>query len=183
MNEGLIHVYFGDGKGKTTAAVGLAARAAGRGRRVVFEQFLKGRKTGELNSLKKADVKIIRSEKNKKFCWDMTDEEIVECRQIQAELFDEILEAVQPGGVSPAQGQEQTDLLVLDEALNAIGIGVLDEEKLRDFITKKPDGLELVLTGQKAPEWLIEKADYITEMKKHKHPFDKGIDGREAIEF
>ena len=173
--EGLVHMYFGDGKGKTTAAVGLAARAAGRGRRVLFAQFLKGRKTGELNSIKKFDARVIRSEKSKRFCWEMTDEEIAECRMIQAELLDEIKEII--------HGAEQIDLLVLDESLNAAERGLLDEDALRDFIMQKPRGLEIVLTGRTAPEWLMERADYITEMKKHKHPFDKGVDGRMAIEF
>ena len=172
--EGLVHIYFGDGKGKTTAAVGLAARAAGRGCSVVVVQFLKGRKTGELTSIAKFGAKILRSEENKHFCWEMTDEEKEECRVIQARLLDEIKEII---------GAEPVDLLVLDEALNAAARGLLDEEALREFVEQKPRELEIVLTGCEAPEWLVERADYITEMKKHKHPFDKGIDGRKAIEF
>ena len=174
-DKGLVHIYFGDGKGKTSAAIGIAARAAGRGSRVVFAQFLKGRKSGELNSIKKFGAQIIRSEKNKRFCWEMTGEDIEECKIIQADLFSEIKKIIQSG--------EQVGLLVLDEALNATGIGVLDEKELCDFIMQKPEGLEIILTGRMAPEWLLERADYITEMKKHKHPFDKGIDGRKGIEY
>ena len=177
--QGLVHVYFGDGKGKTTAAVGIAARAAGRGRRVVFAQFLKGRKTGELNSLIKLDVQIIRSEKSTRFCWEMTDEEKIECGVIQTDLFNEIKEEIE----KLTRSGQQACLLILDEALDAAGIGLLDEETLRDFIAQKPEGLEVVLTGRTAPEWLMERADYVTEMKKHKHPFENGIGGRKGIEF
>ena len=177
MNTGLIHMYYGDGKGKTTAAVGLAVRAAGRGRRVVFAQFLKGRKTGEVDSLQKLGAKIIRSEKNKAFLWEMDDEQIKACRDVQAELWEEIKEAVSESCDEPV------DLLVLDEALNATSRDLLDESALREFVLGKPEGLEIVLTGRPAPEWLAERADYITEMKCHKHPYDRGINAREAIEY
>ena len=177
-NKGMIHVYYGDGKGKTTAAVGLSARVAGHGRCVVFAQFLKGRKTGELNSLIKMDIRVVRSEDNKRFCWEMKDEEKEDCRVIQTKLLDEIVQIIQG-----AESDTKVDVLILDEALNALANGMLDEKKLRDFIIQKPKGLEIVLTGFSAPEWLFEMADYVTEMKKHKHPFDSEINGREAIEY
>jgi len=168
-------MYYGNGKGKTTAAVGLAARAAGCGRRVVFAQFLKGRPTGELSSLKELGVKIIRSDKDLGFCWELTDEQRIVWNAEQTRLFGEIKEAV--SGAAPV------DLLVLDEALNVAAKELLRKEELLDFITQKPEGLEIVLTGRPAPEWLLEKADYITEMKCHRHPYDRGVMARESIEY
>jgi cob(I)alamin adenosyltransferase len=186
-NLGRTHVYFGDGKGKTTAAVGLAIRAAGYGLNVVFVQFLKGRKTGETGPLEKLGVQVIRSEKTTRFTWEMTDEQRKEYGDIQAELLDAAKEAVQAVKAVQAeqavQDKEQVDLLVLDEALNATSCGLLDDEMLKDFVLTKPESLELVLTGRPLPDWLVERADYITEMKKHKHPFDSGVDARKAIEF
>ena len=175
MSTGLIHMYYGDGKGKTTAAVGLAVRAAGCGRRVVFAQFLKGRPTGELAPLKELGVKLIRSDKDLGFCWELTEEQMVVWRAEQTRLFGEIREAV--------SGAEPVDLLVLDEALNVAAKELLQKEELLEFIAQKPEGLEIVLTGRPAPEWLLEKADYITEMKCHRHPYDRGVMAREAIEY
>ena len=171
----MIHVYFGDGKGKTTAAIGLAARCVGCGKSVVFVQFLKGRDTGELGSLEKLGIHIIRSEETKCFSWEMTKEQIEECKKVQAELFG----FVQDTG----QGEEITNMLVLDEALNALSAGLLDEEAMKNFILEKASGMEIVLTGLVVPDWLKEKADYCTEMKKHKHPYDEGIQARKAVEY
>ena len=175
MDTGLIHMYFGDGKGKTTAAIGLAVRAAGCGKQVVFAQFLKGRQTGEITLLKNIGIKVIRSEKDMGFCFNMTDGQIETWRTEQSRLLDEIRGAV--------SGSEAVGLLVLDEALNAIDRELLDEEALKEFVLRKPEGLEIVLTGRPAPGWLMERADYVTEMKKHRHPFDKGIKARKSIEY
>jgi len=175
MDKGLIHIYIGDGKGKTTAAVGLAVRAAGRKRKVVFAQFLKGRKTGEVAPLKGLGVQVIRSEKNRKFFCYMDEEERIGFREEQLRLLEEAGEA--------AFGGEAADLLVLDEAVDILDLNMIDDEALRSFIEQKPEGLELVLTGRAAPDWLIEMADYVTEMRKIKHPYDSGVTGREAIEF
>ena len=175
MNTGLIHMYFGDGKGKTTAAIGLAVRAVGCGKRVVFAQFLKGRPTGELASFKTLGIKVIRSERDMGFCFDMSEEQKEACRVEQTRLFDEIRNAVFDDGL--------IDLLVLDESLNMIGRDLFDEETLKEFVLQKPEGLEIVLTGRPASDWLMEKANYVTEMKNHKHPFDSGIIARESIEY
>ncbi|MCL2111830.1 MAG: cob(I)yrinic acid a,c-diamide adenosyltransferase [Clostridiales bacterium] len=175
MSKGLIHLYIGDGKGKTTAAIGLAVRAAGRERKVVLAQFLKGRKTGEAAMLEGLGVSVIRSEKNRKFYCNMNDDERVGFREEQVRLLEEAKEAV--------FGGTQVDLLVLDEAVDTLDLNMLDEGALKDFIMQKPEDMELVITGRSAPPWLIEMADYITEMKKHKHPYDRGIDAREGIEF
>ena len=173
----MIHIYFGEGKGKTTAAVGLAVRAAGCGRKVVFAQFMKSRETGEIAPLEKLGVRIMRSEKKDCFSWEMTAEQKKAYRLSQTELFDTIKETV--------NGEGLTDLLILDEALNAISSehDFLEEKALLNFLDTKPETLEIVLTGRPAPDWLISKADYVTEMKKHKHPYDNGAAARESIEY
>jgi len=175
MKTGLIHLYIGEGKGKTTAAAGLAARAAGRGKRVVFGQLLKGRKTGEVASLEALGVTVIRSEKEQGFVWEMSEERKEAYKADQVRLFNEIAEI--------ALGDAELDLLVLDEALAAEELGFLDKEIFRDVLERRPDTLEIVCTGRVAPDWLLEKADYVTEMKKIKHPYDRGVKAREAIEY
>ena len=175
MNTGLIHLYIGEGKGKTTAAVGLAARAAGSGKNVVFGQLLKGRQTGEVASLEALGVQVIRSEKDQGFIWEMNEEQKEECRVEQVRLFNEIWGTIFSDG--------KIDLLVVDESLDVLIMGLLEEQMIRDALENKPDGLEIVCTGRKAPDWMFDLADYVTEMKKIKHPFDRGIGAREAIEF
>ncbi|MDR3363685.1 MAG: cob(I)yrinic acid a,c-diamide adenosyltransferase [Clostridiales Family XIII bacterium] len=178
----MIHLYVGDGKGKTTAAVGLAVRAAGSGKRVVFVQFLKGSETGEVSSLAALGIPVIRMKQNLGFVWTMDDAEKEQCRAAQARLLEEAraaapFESDATGSASPA------GVIVLDEALDAVGVGMLEEDALRAFAEKQPAGTELVVTGRIAPGWLMEKADYITEMLKVKHPYDRGVMARTGIEF
>jgi cob(I)alamin adenosyltransferase len=175
MDKGLIHLYVGDGKGKTTTAIGLVVRAVGRKRKVVFAQFLKGRKTGEIAPLKGLGVHVIRSEKNRKFSCYMDAEEREAFCQEQVKLLEEVREVI--------FGDARIDLLVLDEAVDVSNLNMVDEDGLRRFVEEKPESLELVLTGRAAPDWLMEKADYITVMKKVRHPYDCGIIGREGIEY
>ena len=203
MNEGRIHLYLGDGKGKTTAATGLAARAVGCGRRVVFAQFLKGSRTGEVSSLEALGVKVVRSEIDFGFCWEMDGGQRETCHAEQERLFGEARRAVMDDVTDNAgeirenifgassdkppntcsRAERPADLLVLDEALDVVDVGMLDEETLKGFVMDKPEGLELVLTGRTAPGWLMEEACYITEMKKIKHPYDLGVKARKGIEY
>ena len=150
---GLIHIYTGDGKGKTTAALGLILRASGRGLKVVLGQFLKGRETGELHTLSLLPgVTVFRGKPLTKFSFQMNE-------------------------------QEKADvLLVLDEVIGACGTHLLDESLLIDFLKHKPEHLEVVMTGRNPSPELLELADYVSEICKRKHPFDKGIPAREGIE-
>ena len=161
---GLVHIYTGDGKGKTTAAMGLILRASGRGLRVILLQFMKGRGTGELNTLAKEMTK---------FSFQMTDAEKADVRTRHDALLQDVIAKCRAEG---------TDLLVLDEALGAAGTHLLDEEPLLAFLDTKPAHLEVVLTGRNPSQALLERADYVTEMVKRKHPFDKGIPARDGIE-
>ena len=178
VGKGLIHIYYGDGKGKTTAAVGLACRAAGRGRKVIFGQFMKGSETGEIAALGKLDVEIIRAPESRGFLFNMDEEQRAEYGKFQRELYDDILNAVAASTDGDAYA-----LVVLDEVLDILSAGFISEEDIRKLISTKSAETELVLTGRAAPEWLENQADYITEMKKIKHPWDEGIAAREGVEY
>ena len=159
---GLIHIYCGDGKGKTTAAVGLAVRCAGRGNKVLLVQFLKSRDSGELYSLAKLpDIEVMRGKESKKFTFQMNEEE------------KHALAKIKNGGYS---------LLILDEVIGALNAKVFETPKLIEFLRHKPENLEVVLTGRNPAPELVEIADYVSEMRKVKHPMDKGIMAREGIE-
>ena len=170
--KGLVHIYTGDGKGKTSAAAGLAVRAAGSGLRVLFVQFLKGRETGEIVSLGRLGVKTVRSEQVKKFIPYMDERELGECRAAQQEC----LRAAQNGlGIY--------DVVILDEAIGAAQTGMIDLSELEAMIQGKPEPVELVLTGRDAPESLVALADYVSEIRAVKHPYDRGIPARKGIEY
>jgi len=171
---GLLHVYTGNGKGKSTAAMGLAVRAAGRGRRVTVVQFLKSRATGEVASLERLGIEVLRSTMQLGFTYEMDEEAKEASRQEQRRLLEL---AAAPELLA------RTDLLIMDEILTAVGFGFLEEQRFRDFLAARPARLELVCTGHKLPDWLLEQADYATEMRKLKHPYERGIPAREAVEY
>ena len=173
---GLTHLYFGNGKGKTTAALGLALRAAGCGQRVVVVQFLKDWKCGELDSLELLpNIKVMRGKATGGvFVRDMSDEQKAETKAIHDENLKNALDM---------QKNLQCDLLVLDEAIDAYRLGVLDTALFEGLVDKKPEGLELVITGHNPDTWMLEKADYVTEMVKRKHPYDTGVAARRGVEF
>ncbi|MCH4179158.1 MAG: cob(I)yrinic acid a,c-diamide adenosyltransferase [Megasphaera sp.] len=174
MDTGLIHIYCGDGKGKTTAALGLAIRCAGRGGRIIFAQFLKNRDTGELYSLAKFDnIKIIRSTGLMKFTFQMTASELAKTRDAQIQLFHRIAEQCHI---------DQPDMIVLDEIIGTIGLGLLPEHEVISFLQNKPRNLEVIMTGRNPSQPLIDTADYVSEIIKRKHPFDRGIGARIGIE-
>ncbi len=170
---GLIHIYCGNGKGKTTAATGLAVRAAGFGKKVVFCQFFKNGTSSELKSLEKLEnVTVLNCNKSYGLYCNMDEEE----KQNAAKDYGELLEKA----LSKA---EKSDLLVLDEAVSSCNHGMIDEKILLDFLENKPKELEIVLTGRSPSERLLSMADYVTEMNKIKHPYDKGTPARKGIEF
>lgn len=173
-NSGLVHLYCGDGKGKTTAAVGLAVRHSGRGGKVVFAQFLKDGTSGECRVLAKLGVTVLAANPVGKFSFRMTEEEKAETATALGRTFD---------AATGFAVRERATLLVLDEICAAVNCGFLPEKTLTEFLESRPDSLEVVLTGRDPSENLQVHADYITEMKKRRHPFDEGVAAREGIEF
>lgn len=170
---GMIHIYCGDGKGKTTAALGLALRAAGSGRRVLLLQFFKDGKSAEFAALAHVpEVEVVRQSRTFGFSWTLSEQEREEARRYYSALLEDAFR----------RGSE-FDLLVLDEAMSACTTGMVDQARLLALLEGKPEGLEVVLTGRNPPQALLEAADYATEMKKIKHPFDRGIAARPGIEY
>ncbi len=176
MTRGLTHVYTGEGKGKTTAAVGLALRALGAGLQVRIFQFMKNQPTGEMTALAKLAPGILRRADCdvKKFTWDMTQEEKGAWAEAQQALFDEACDAA---------CDKDVDLVILDEALGAVGAGAIGEDQLCYLIGHKYRGTELVITGRGAGEKLIALCDYATEMRMLRHPYAAGIPARKGIEY
>lgn len=175
MSTGLVHLYTGEGKGKTTAAIGLAVRAAGAGKKVVFAQFMKGRDTSELMSLSSIEgITIVRSAEELGWIDKNNAEQVQKFTDTHNKLLEEIETFIMNG---------QCDVLVLDEVTYPYSYGVIDKDRLEELITNKPEEMEIVCTGRNADEFFVDHADYITEMKKIRHPYDNGIQAREGIEF
>ncbi len=171
---GLIHLYCGDGKGKTTASVGLTVRCAGAGGRVIFTQFFKDGTSSELKVLKTVPgVQVLVCPRQYGFFRRMNEEQKAAAREDFTALLRTAISAAREGA----------ELLVLDEAVSACRHGVIPEEELLDFLRHKPAELEVVLTGRNPSEALMAQADYITEMVKRRHPFDQGIAARKGIEY
>ncbi|MBI1912864.1 MAG: cob(I)yrinic acid a,c-diamide adenosyltransferase [Deltaproteobacteria bacterium] len=177
MKTGLVHIYTGEGKGKTTSAVGLAARAAGQGFKVLFVQFFKedSSPSGEKEFFKNSNynIELVRSNcRHPIFTKGNTDLSFVK-KSVQ-DTYELARKKANEGGV---------DLLVLDEIMSAINGGWIAESDLIDFLNNRPPHLEVVLTGRNAPFELVKIADYVTEMLKIKHPYDHGTPARKGIEF
>ena len=171
--KGLIHIYCGDGKGKTSAALGLAVRAAGRGLKVQVVRFLKNDQSGEVPVLMEIPgIQVASCERSFGFSWNMSQEQKAEAAAYYTELFEKVWEL----------GADR-DVLVLDELCGAVGLGFVPEERVIAALSRKPGHLEVVLTGRNPSQKLLELADYVTEMKMIKHPYEQGIGAREGIEY
>ena len=171
MKDGRVQVYTGDGKGKTTAAIGLAVRAAGHGLRVYVGQFMKGQAYGEIEALRDlplveieqyGDPRCIRRE-------EVTPEHVARAREGLARARAKML-----GG--------EVDVLVLDEINVSLWFGLLELADVLALLDERPPGVELVLTGRRAPAELVERADLVTEMREVKHYYARGITARKGIE-
>lgn len=175
MNKkGLIHIYCGDGKGKTTASIGLIIRALGSGMKVIFLQMLKNSPTSELKTLESLEgLTVLRGKAGKLFTFSMTEEERKLSREIHNDNLKNAIEKIK---------SENVDMLVIDECIGAYNMDLVDKKLLLDFIDNKPEHLEVVLTGRNPSEELINRAHYVSEIKKIKHPYDIGIVAREGIE-
>jgi len=171
LKKGYIQVYTGDGKGKTTAALGLALRAAGRGLHTYFGQFMKGQHYGELTAVQDhplitieqyGDVRCIRRE-------DVTPAHVEQAHRGLQRASDALV-------------SNDYDIVVLDEVNVAIWFGLLSTDQVLALLDRKPPHVEVVLTGRRAPRALLERADLVTEMREVKHYFTQGVGAREGIE-
>lgn len=170
MDKGLIHLYWGEGKGKTTAAMGLALRALGRGKQVAVVQFLKDGTSGELEPLRRLGAAVFSGKICGKFVSQMTPGERADTARQNTQHLRDALE-------------RSCDLLILDEACAAWQLDMVDRELLRNAVLDRPQGCEVVLTGREPALWMTEAAHYSTEMCCHRHPYTDGIPAREGVEF
>lgn len=165
----MLHLYWGDGKGKTTAAMGLALRALGHERKVVIVQFLKDGTSGEIEPLRRLGA-VVYACPNAKFTWLMNEEERAAARC--------------NGTAALRQALEQPwDLLVLDESCAAYENNLVDRDLLRKAAARAGAGLEVVLTGRNPADWMQDAADYSTQMRACQHPYTKGVPAREGVEY
>ncbi|MGE5297455.1 MAG: cob(I)yrinic acid a,c-diamide adenosyltransferase [Solirubrobacterales bacterium] len=172
LKRGYVHVYTGDGKGKTTAAIGLAIRAAGAGLRVFFAQFIKGLAYSEIDALGRfADRITVEQFGRGRFIRGEPDVADV---QSASDGLTRIADVIRGG---------QYDLVVLDEAAVAVQCSLFPGEKLLELIAGKPEHVELVFTGRYATPALLEKADLVTEMREIKHYYRRGVESRRGIEM
>ncbi|OGD18354.1 MAG: cob(I)yrinic acid a,c-diamide adenosyltransferase [Candidatus Aminicenantes bacterium RBG_13_59_9] len=172
-SRGFIQVYTGNGKGKTTAALGLALRSAGRGWNVFIGQFLKGQAYGELISLERLSPLVKIEQFGRKGFVHVTENPDDEDVRLAREGLRRCAEAMASGNFR---------LMILDEINVALHFKLITEAEMRAFLGRKPESVEVVLTGRYAPDWLIEAAGLVTEMIEVKHPFRKGVKAREGIE-
>jgi cob(I)alamin adenosyltransferase len=176
MKKGLIQIYTGNGKGKTTAAVGQAVRALGRGYRVMMVQWLKDGSSGEIVVLKKLGVEALSwgGDYGKKLIANLPLEDKGKIIQKSEAFFEQVVEKIKGG---------RYDLLILDEITIAVKLGLIGEDKVLRWLKNKPSSLEVILTGGEVTSRLVSIADLITEMKKVKHPYEQGIKMRRGIEY
>ena len=171
----MLHIYYGNGKGKTTAAVGLTVRAIGSGMKTAFFQFLKNGSSSEISFLKSLENNtVICCEECKKFTFAMNDIEKNEVTIRHTKMLRQAADML----IS-----EQVQLVVLDEFIDAYNKKLIDTELADKFINEIASKGEVVLTGRNPSDKLKKYADYLTEMSAVKHPFDNGITARKGIEF
>jgi cob(I)alamin adenosyltransferase len=172
--RGLIHIYTGDGKGKTTAAVGLCVRFAGSGGKVLFSQFLKDDASSEIGVLKMIpNITFLPSGKYFGFSFRMTEE----TKELAKEHYEQYMERVFRAVAEGTYG-----LLVMDEIIAADNLHFISHSLLLDFLRNKPEELEVVLTGREPSGELVDEADYVSEICCRKHPFQRGVGARVGIE-
>lgn len=174
MNEGLFHIYYGNGKGKTTCCTGLSIRMAGSGGRVLYAFMQKGVKSSEVRLMETIEnIDVIQVCRITKFSYLLNESEREEYRRQHEDGFDKIRETA---------GEGKYNLVVIDEILGALKENALKLSNVIEFIDE-PRNYDIVFSGREAPDELIERADYVSRIEEVKHPYQKGIKGRKGIEF
>lgn len=176
LKRGYVQVYTGNGKGKTTAAVGQGIRAAGNNLKVFMLQFLKTEPTGELEIAKLIGEKfrIFRFESKKGFFWTLNDEEKTLLKKEIDEAYNFAMDVVK---------NSRCDVFILDEIMGVLSNKLLTEAQVIELIDKKSINMELILTGRNLPDSIRDRADLVTEMKEIKHYMQMGVFSREGIEY
>ncbi len=175
METGLLQFYVGDGKGKTTAAVGQLVRAHGAGLRCAMYQFLKARPSGETEALGALGIPVERADtEDTRFVGEMSPTEKGAYLMAQRALYTKAVHAIRSGDY---------DVVALDEILDLLQLGGLDLDALRMALTSRPAGVEVLLTGRQMPRKLWDIAGYVTAMRAIKHPFEDGRSARRGIEY
>ena len=176
QEKGLLIVYTGDGKGKTTAALGMTVRAVGYDWQVCIIQFIKGSwKYGELDGIKKLAPNVELNVMGEGFVGIIDDKKSFEEHRAAArKAYEMALKKI---------SAQKYQLIILDELNVAVNLGLISREELENIIAAKPENLHLVITGRSAIKWLIDKADLVTEMKEIKHPYQKGILAQKGVDF
>lgn len=192
---GLLHIYCGDGKGKTSAAMGLALRMAGSRKQVVIVRFLKHEESGEVKALRLLpQIRVLPCETCFGFSWTMTEEEKQKTAQYSRMQFEQACaEAERLCEENRARAEKKPEqeasepepevLLVLDELCAAVNGGFLALSAVLSFLEHRPANLEVVLTGRNPPQELLSRADYVTELVLREHPFQRGVAARRGIEY
>ena len=173
IKKGYIQVYTGDGKGKTTAALGVALRATGCGLKTYIGQFMKGQHYSELDAVEKLSGQIVIEQYGKKT--------FTQLKKTPAPLDVRMAKA----GLKKAKAamlSRKYDIIVLDEIIAAHFFNLITLDEMLEFVTEKPDGVELIFTGRYAPTELIDAADLVTEMTEVKHYYKEGVTSRKGIE-
>ena len=171
MEQGRVHIYCGEGKGKTSAALGLALRACGAGLQVTVARFLKDAHSGEVAALSHLPgVRLLPAPDRMKFLWDMTEEEKSACAKDCQALLRAAIDT-------------PCDVMILDEIIPAIGTGLIPENMLLTFLDQAGPRPEVVLTGRDPSPALLKRADYISEILCRRHPYNDGLPARRGIEY
>lgn len=171
---GLVHLYVGNGKGKTTASAGLSLRVLGKGEKVLFTQFLKGRATNEIAPLEKLGAVVRRAKCGTKFVFQMNEEE-------KAQLVKDHTECLAQTAKDAAEGTYR--LIVLDEVVDAVNVGAVALDDLLKLLRERAPHVEVVMTGRNPDPAIVDAADYYTEFVCRKHPYEKGVPSRAGVEF
>lgn len=171
----MIHLYYGDGKGKSTSAAGLAIRAAGRGKKVFFVRFMKTDDSGECFIIKDVDnITLYPCTKHFGFTFNMSEEQREQAKEYYSSVLDKVIDYADLNAY---------DMMILDEVNVVYDSDFIDRKKFIQFLLQYGQEMELVLTGFFCDEELVGLADYVTEFRKVKHPYDKGVMARKGIEF
>ncbi|MBE5802029.1 MAG: cob(I)yrinic acid a,c-diamide adenosyltransferase [Clostridiales bacterium] len=173
--EHKLHLYTGDGKGKTTAAMGLALRGLGHGQRVLVAQFVKDGQSGELNALRTfGNAYVFDGAKLEGFTWQLSPEELEAAKAAHRRSAGELLDRL---------NAEKPQLMIFDELAMAVQLGLVEEETMWQLIRTGLSLGEVVVTGYSAPQSLREQADYLSEIRKLRHPYDQGLEARPGVEW